>query len=434
MPPLILKLGTVPALFGPSKQKKKAKSSPAQPRAPPRTPTPDSIDLDLAREEREQCCLYLLQRVRETQIRREEQPVEQDQRLYQMTVEQQQALDDLRAQGFRGGMGLDGTPLISPSYPSSGSQISPFDNTHKHGPHTDGPSDERLNPSNLRIPSSQPSTRDPVRDEDTPAGFSRSTSISPTRFQHRYAIETGSQQHGREANQNKVPLSKNLQATSSQQIEESPASQRYQKLPTPDTNGMPGSFFPEEQTSSKVPLVTKRISNTSPPQYTKSSPVFDPQLSPDGSRTSSDYHSAPEEPLQANPGLVEDETVNREAGTSRQTIVRPDGLQINGMEPERSCHGSESSLEGFPSLQQSLAEVANARHHETYNPVVNQRSMHNSDHRDNGARDNGVPACHAHKPNAYSKIDYVKLLEEMFVSDNLCKTKMHFAVELVEVS
>lgn len=271
MPPLIPELGTVPALFGQAKQKQKAKQSSSQPRALPRTQAPDPIAIDLARDQRQQCCLYLLQRVMETQLRRAEQAVEPDRRVYRITIEQQEALDDLRAQGFRGGMGLDGTPLISPTYPSSGSQISPSENTHRHGPHTDGPSDVRLDASNLRAPISQPSTRGPVKDENIPAGTSRSTSISPTRFQQRCHIGVGSQQHGRESNQNKVPLSKNLQATSSQQIEESSASQSYQKLPAPDTNGIPGSYFPEPQTSGEATPVTKRSPNTSPPQHKKSS-------------------------------------------------------------------------------------------------------------------------------------------------------------------
>lgn len=369
----------------------------------------------------------------ETQLRRAEQAVEPDRRVYRITIEQQEALDDLRAQGFRGGMGFNGTPLISPTYPSSGSQISP-ENTHRHGPHTDGPSDVRLDASNLRAPSSQPSTRGPEKYENIPAGTSRSTSISPTRFQQRCHIGVGSQQHGRESNQNKVPLSKNLQATSSQQIEESSASQSYQKLPAPDTNGIPGSYFPEPQTSGEATPVTKRSPNTSPPQHKKSSLAANPLSSSDGSRTSSDYHSAPEEPLQARSDLAEDETVDRESGTIRQTRVRPDGLQINCMKSERSCHDSESSLERFPSFRQSLAEVPNARDQEANNAVVNQKSIQNSGQRDVGARDTGRSACQSHRPNAYSKIDYVKLLEEMLNSDNFCDTKMDFAIELVEVS
>lgn len=73
MPPLIPKLGTVPALFGQAKQKQKAKQSSSQPRALPRTQAPDPIAIDLARDQRQQCCLYLLQRVMETQLRRAEQ-------------------------------------------------------------------------------------------------------------------------------------------------------------------------------------------------------------------------------------------------------------------------------------------------------------------------------------------------------------------------
>jgi len=104
------------------------------------------------------------------------------------------------------------------------------------------------------------------------------------------------------------------------------------------------------------------------------------------------------------------------------------------MKSERSCHDSESSLERFPSFRQSFAEVANARDQEANHAVVNQKSIQNSGQRDVGARDTGRSACQSHRPNAYSKIDYVKLLEEMLNSDNFCDTKMDFAIELVEVS
>ncbi|PVH82637.1 hypothetical protein DL98DRAFT_653031 [Cadophora sp. DSE1049] len=443
MPPLIPKLGTVPALFDQYKQRRKAHQGSSLPGALTRTPVLDPIDLDLAREQRYECYQYILQQVRETQLQRAEQGVVQDhEQGYRLTREQQEACDELRAHGYRGGMGGDGTPLESPSYgsvwaatsaPTSGSQISPLDNTHRHGLRTDGAFDRHPSASNMRISSSRPSKTRQLDNENMPANSSRATSTSVTRSQQRENIGTGSQQLCQEANRaNKQSLTKTPQTTSSEHMRGPLSGRSSRELKTPDTSTMPGSYFPLSRTLGQVETPRDSSPNTLSTKDTDQAPAVDPNTSPNGSpRASSDYHSAPEDPSQARFGLAGDETVDQENGTLRQTLIRPGGLQIHGMGSETSSHRTVSSLEKFPSFRQSLANVATPPDQEVNNAVANREPMHHPGQRDVGGSDAGGPAREPHRPNACSNIDYKQLLREINVSYHLPETKMDMAIELV---
>ncbi|KAH7384817.1 hypothetical protein BKA64DRAFT_150482 [Cadophora sp. MPI-SDFR-AT-0126] len=310
MPPLIPKLGNVPGLFGQYKQRKKAQQGSSLPGDLARTPVVEPIDVDLTREQRYECYRYLLSRVRGTRLQRTEQGVEQDHRQeYRLTSEQHRALEELRARGYRSGMGGAGPPWESPSYRSSRSQISPLDIAHRRDQRPDGALDGILKSTNV-LPSRSGPSNGGTGNENLSTNSSRTTSPSATRSQQRESIWTGSQQSGKSANQANKRL--HLTATSSQYIGENLKGQIPQELEAPASGYIPGSFSPKQVALDEAQPARYANTDTSSLKGTQQSPGVNNKTSPsDSPRVSSDYHSVPEEPSQVRPGVVADDKVHQ---------------------------------------------------------------------------------------------------------------------------
>ncbi|KAK0102182.1 hypothetical protein ONS95_001022 [Cadophora gregata] len=434
MTTLITKLGgALPAKLGNYKQKKKAQKELSLTEALNETPLLDPIDLDLAREQRYECYLHLLERVRETRLQRNKQGLgEADNydQFYQLSRAQREACSELRIHGHRGGVILDGISLQSPSHgsvpaatstPSSGSQISPLDATHTHRLPTDGALDgrpERPNASNVHATTLDTAKIGAVGNENMPVSSSKVTSASVTGVYQN--IEAGSQQHAQEAGQaSKQSTIKASQATSSQQIREIFSSQISEKLRTPDIRPIPGSYFPNfNELQPKTDSSSKGLS----PFGTKESPKVHPDAGLIASpRASSDYQSALENHSQASSGH-----------TSGETAFQRNGVGCHAPPSSSGVHNrSHQSVEEFPSFRPSLAAIATTPGEESNIEVLGHESTDQSGQGHIGVGDACTPTHEMHRPNACSDIDYKQLLKEVNISDHLPETKLEIAIELV---